>query len=225
MQDFQNKISFRINENVFLKDPLSSDLGKKIIRASIDLIEELGFDDFTFKKLATEISSTEASIYRYFENKHNLLAYLVMWYWRWIEYRLIMATMNIEDPKKRLDNCIQVLTEQVSEDMTVSQVNEVKLQSIVIEESSKVYLNKKVAEDNRHGFFLPYKDVVHRIADIIEEMRPDFKYPHMLVSTIIEGINHQRFFTSHLPRLTNVIDGEDAVCAFYGQLTNRILEK
>ena len=77
MEDFQNKISFRMNENVFLKDPLSSDLGKKIIRASIDLIAELGFDDFTFKKLATKISSTEASVYRYFENKHNLFYHML----------------------------------------------------------------------------------------------------------------------------------------------------
>lgn len=225
MEDFQNKISFRINENVFLKDPLSSDLGKKIIRASIDLIAELGFDDFTFKKLATKISSTEASVYRYFENKHNLLAYLVMWYWRWMEYRLIMATMNIECPNKRLENSMQVLTEQVTEDMRVSQVNEVKLQSIVIQDSSKVYLNKKVAEDNRHGFFVPYRDVIDRVANIIEEIQPDYKYPHMLVSTIIEGAHHQRFFTTHLPRLTTVIDGEDAVCDFYGQLTEKILEK
>jgi len=225
MEDFQNKISFRINENVYLKDPLSSDLGKKMIRASIDLIAELGFDDFTFKKLATTISSTEASVYRYFENKHNLLAYLVMWYWRWIEYRLIMRTMNIESAEIRLQNCMQVLTEVVTEDMTVSQVNEVKLQAIVIEESSKVYLNKKVAEDNRHGFFVPYKDVVERVATIIQEMRPEFKYPNMLVSTIIEGAHHQRFFTTHLPRLTNIVDGEDAVCSFYGQLTQKILEK
>ncbi|MCR9172309.1 MAG: hypothetical protein NXI10_07465 [bacterium] len=47
----------------------------------------------------------------------------------------------------------------------------------------------------------------------------------MLVSTIIEGTHHQRFFTSHLPRLTNVIDGEDAVCSFYGKLTEKILEE
>jgi len=225
MEDFQNKISFRINENVYLKDPLSSDLGKKIIRASIDLIAELGFDEFTFKKLAKEISSTEASVYRYFENKHNLLAYLVMWYWRWIEYRLMIRTMNIESPETRLKNSLEVLTEHVSEDINVTQVNEVKLQAIVIEESSKVYLNKKVAEDNRHGFFKPYKDVVHRVADIITEIRPDFKYPHMLVSTVIEGAHHQRFFTTHLPRLTNIIDGEDAICSFYGQLTEKILEK
>lgn len=225
MEDFQNKISFRINENVFLKDPLSSDLGKKMIRASIDLIEELGFDDFTFKKLATAISSTEASIYRYFENKHNLLAYLVMWYWRWVEYRLIMCTMNIESPETRLQNCMQVLTEVVTEDATVSQVNEVKLQAIVMEESSKVYLNKKVADDNRHGFFVPYKDVVERVASIITEMNPEFKYPNMLVSTIIEGAHHQRYFTTHLPKLTNIVEGEDAICSFYGQLTQKILEK
>jgi AcrR family transcriptional regulator len=225
MEDFQNKISFRINENVFLKDPLSSELGKKMIRASIDLMAELGFDDFTFKKLATEISSTEASVYRYFENKHNLLAYLVMWYWRWIEYRLIMRTMNIESPEKRLQNCMKVLTEHVAEDDTVSQVNEVKLQSIVIEESSKVYLNKKVVEDNRDGFFIPYKDVVERVATIITEIRPDYKYPNMLVSTIIEGAHHQRFFTTHLPKLTNIVEGEDAICSFYGQLTEKILSK
>lgn len=225
MEDFQNKISFRINDNVFLKDPLSSDLGRKMIRASIDLIAELGFDDFTFKKLANEISSTEASIYRYFENKHNLLTYLVMWYWRWIEYRLIMRTMNIENPETRLQNCLEVLTEVVAEDMSVSQVNEVKLQAIVIEESSKVYLNKKVAEDNNHGFFVPYKDVVERVASIICEIRPGFKYPNMLVSTIIEGAHHQRFFTTHLPRLTNIVAGEDAICSFYSQLTKKILEE
>jgi AcrR family transcriptional regulator len=224
MDDFQNKISFQINEKVYLKDPLSSDLGKKMVRASIDLIEELGFDDFTFKKLARAISSTEASIYRYFENKHNLLAYLVMWYWRWMEYRLIIRTMNIECAETRLSNCVEVLTEPVTEDITVTQVNEVKLQAIVIEESSKVYLNKKVAEDNSHGFFKPYKDVVQRVAEIISQIRPDFKYPHMLVSTVIEGAHHQRFFAKHLPRLTNIVEGEDAICNFYRQLTQQILK-
>ena len=33
----------------------------------------------------------------------------------------------------------------------------------------------------------------------------------MLVSTIIEGTHHQRFFAEHLPRLTNVVEGEDSV--------------
>jgi hypothetical protein len=88
-----------------------------------------------------------------------------------------------------------------------------------------VYLNKKVDEDNRHGFFIPYKDVVERVALVISELRPDFKYPNMLVSSIIEGAHHQRFFASHLPRLTNIIEGEDAIYSFYAQLAKKILAK
>ncbi|MFZ9029367.1 MAG: TetR/AcrR family transcriptional regulator, partial [Crocinitomicaceae bacterium] len=85
MEGLHGRVSISVNENVFLKDPTSTELGRKIVRASIDLIDELGFEDFTFKKLALAIGSTEASVYRYFENKHNLLAYLTMWYWGWME--------------------------------------------------------------------------------------------------------------------------------------------
>jgi len=224
VSQLQQKIAFRINEKVFVKDPLSSELGTRIIRKAVDLIELNGFDDFTFKKLATEIESTEASIYRYFTNKHNLLAYLMMWYWSWMEYRIVLRTLNIDCPKTRLLNSIKVLTEQVEEDTDFMQVNEVKLQSIVIEESSKVYLNKKVEEDNKLGFFVSYKIVVERIADIIGEIDPKFKYPHMLVSTVIEGAHHQRFFVKNLPRLTDVIEGEDSVTDFYIKLTEKTLD-
>jgi hypothetical protein len=45
----------------------------------------------------------------------------------------------------------------------------------------------------------------------------------MLVSTIIEGAHHQRFFADHLPRLTDIVEGEDAVTSFYLQLVEREL--
>jgi len=186
-------------------------------------MEELGFEDFTFKKLAIHMQSTEASVYRYFENKHNLLAYLTMWYWSWMEYRLLMRTINIEDPKTRLRKAIQCVTEVIEVDSAFSQIDESKLQRIVIIESSKVYLCKTVDADNKSGFFLVFKSLVQRIADIILEINPGFKYPHMLVSTIIEGAQHQRFFADHLPRLTDVVKGEDAVTTFYTQLAEREL--
>ena len=223
MQVLQSKIAIKINPDVFKKDPLSSELGEKILRQGIVLIEELGFEDFTFKKLAEHISSTEASIYRYFENKHNLLAYLIMWYWSWMEYRLMMCTLNIDDPTVRLKRAIKCLTEEITEDLDVQQIDEAKLHQIVIIESSKVYLCKTVAADNELGFFSVYKTLVQQVADIILEIKPTFKYPHMLVSTIIEGAHHQRFFASHLPRLTDVVEGEDAVTDFYTQLTIREL--
>ena len=63
--DIQLKI--KMNEKLFIRDPEQSELGKKIIQHSIQLIHKCGFEAFTFKKLALDIGTTEAGIYRYFE--------------------------------------------------------------------------------------------------------------------------------------------------------------
>lgn len=219
-----SKVNITIAEKIYLKDPYSSDLGRKIISGSIDLIEEIGFEDFTFKKLAVSIKSTEASVYRYFENKHYLLLYLVHWYWEWLEYRMMFSVVNVDCPKERLSRCINLVTSRVEEDSDFSQVNEIKLQNIVIAESSKAYLCKQVDSDNDLGMFKPYKDVVERMSNIILEISPSYKYPHMLVSTIIEGANHQRFFATHLPKLTDIVEGEDAVTNFYQELVLKLIK-
>lgn len=75
-----SEIKININEGLFLKDPGSSELGIEILFNSVVLLDELGFEQFTFKKLAQKIKSTESSIYRYFENKHKLLLYLCALY-------------------------------------------------------------------------------------------------------------------------------------------------
>ena len=85
-------IRITLNENLYIRDPQESELGKKIIQFSIVLIEDIGFEAFTFKKLAQKINSTEASVYRYFENKHILLIYLVSWYWEWLSYLIEIKT-------------------------------------------------------------------------------------------------------------------------------------
>lgn len=224
MEGFTGKITIQVNEKVYLKRPDSSKLGQKIIAGSIDLLDEIGFEDFTFKKLAKEISSTEASIYRYFTCKHNLLVYLILWYWGWQEYRLVLATTNIEDPKLRLQKALKVLIEKTEKDSTFSQVDEVKLNRIVISESGKAYFNKSVDKENKLGFYRQYKDVVKRVADIILEINPQHKYPHMLISTVIGGAQNQRYFAEHIPTLTDVIEGEDTVTDFYSNLVFKELE-
>jgi len=70
-----------ISPELYTKNPESSDLGKKIVSKSIEMIDALGFEDFTFKKLGIKIGSNESSVYRYFESKHALLVYLINWYW------------------------------------------------------------------------------------------------------------------------------------------------
>lgn len=220
-----NHIEIRVNENVFLKDPDSSDLGEKMIEVGIDLIDEIGFEAFTFRKLAEKIGSTEASIYRYFENKHRFLIYLTCWYWRWLDYRLELATINVESAEERLKRAIVVLVKQVEEDSDFSHIDEVKLNRIIISESSKAYLNKMVDDENTEGFFLAYKGLVQQVSDIILEINPDYKYPHMLVSSVMEGAHFQRFYAQHLPRLTDVFEGEDSVTEFSIQTVLNAIKK
>ena len=114
MQDLLSTLQIQVNEKIYLKDPQTSLLGRKIIQQSIVLMEEMGFENFTFKKLGEKIGSNESSIYRYFESKHKLLIYLSSWYWGWMEYRLVFETNNIQNPMDKLKKAITIVTDRKS---------------------------------------------------------------------------------------------------------------
>src|SRR5687767_14079151 len=111
------QLQIKMNEKLFLRNPAQSELGKKIILHSIQLIHKHGFEAFTFKKLAEHIGTTEAGIYRYFENKHRLLIYITAWYWSWLEYRVAFQTNNITDPVVKLKRVINLLATAVEDDV------------------------------------------------------------------------------------------------------------
>lgn len=196
-------VQIRINNKLFLKDPESSELGKKIIELSIQMINEIGSESFTFKKLGQNIGSNESSIYRYFENKHKLLLYLTSWYWSWLEYQLVFATNSIKNPKEKLLKSILIITREIKEDSAFSHINEVLLNKIVINEYSKSYLTKEVDEENKEGYFVVYKRLVSRLRDMIKEVNPGYVYPSSLASTILESGLHQHFLKDHFSSLTD----------------------
>ncbi|WP_027392628.1 TetR/AcrR family transcriptional regulator [Aquimarina latercula] len=196
-------LKVNINNNIYLKDPESSTLGKKIVEYSILLIDEIGFDSFTFKKLGVKIGSNESSIYRYFENKHKLLLYLTSWYWGWLEYQLVFTTNSISDAKEKLTKAIEIVTRTTKEDSSFSHINEVLLNKIVINEYSKSYLTKEVDNENKDGYFSIYKRLVNRIKDMIIQVDETYYYPASLASTITEGTLHQHFLRDHFSSLTD----------------------
>jgi len=203
------QLHIKMNEKLFLRNPEQSGLGKKIILHSIQLIHKNGFEDFTFKKLAKEMGSTEASIYRYFENKHKLLIYLTAWYWSWLEYQVCFHTQNIEDPIVKLKMVIKLLASTVEDDIRTDHIDENNLHQIIITEGSKTYLTRSVSEDNKDQLFKPYKDLCAVIGNMILECSPNYKYPKSLASTIIEMAHFQNFFMHNLPSLTDFGDHKD----------------
>jgi AcrR family transcriptional regulator len=212
------RVHIEISPELYFKNPDSSELGRKIISHSIKLIDEIGFESFTFKKLGQFIGSPESSIYRYFENKHVLLVYLINWYWTWTEYRIVFSINNIASAKERLEKALSILTLPVVEDHSISYVNEMLLSKIIFSEAFKGLQTKNVDAENKRGFFESYKSIVNRVSDIITEISPSYPYPHMLVSTVIEGAHQQQFFAEHIPMLTNVTNANNTIFHFYNHL-------
>ena len=197
------QLQIKMNEKLFIKDPQQTELGKKIVLHSVQLIHDEGFEAFTFKKLAQSIGTTEAGIYRYFENKHRILIYITAWYWSWLEYQVTFHLNNISDPVVRLKKTITLLATPIDDSITTTYVNECILHQIIITEGTKAYLTKKVSIDNKDHLFKPYKDLCAKIGNIILECNPDYLYPKSLSSTIIEMAHLQTFFMHNLPSLTD----------------------
>jgi AcrR family transcriptional regulator len=199
-----SKISIIIGENNYVKDPLSSELGKRILRESIIMLDELGYEQFTFKKLALKIKSTEASIYRYFENKLRLLIYLTTWYWAWVEYRIDYDTHHLQDGRKKLSRIWEIVCHVNIDSTTELPLDLTLLRNIVVSESDKTYLTKQVDEINKEGLFRSFKELCHKIAQEIVAVNPNYAHPHTLVSTMLDSAHQQPFFANHLPSLTEI---------------------
>lgn len=195
---------FDMNAALYSKDPQETLLGKKILQNAVILMDELGFESFTFKKLAKEIQSTEKSIYRYFDNKHFLLLYLTSWYWEWVAYLMDTNLKNIADPKKKLKVVIHNIIFATQESKLTEYINENVLHRIIINEGAKTYHVHNVDVENKHGLFMSYKNLVQKVADIIVEVNPKFKYSKSLSSNLFEMANNQIFFAEHIPRLTDI---------------------
>ncbi len=197
------QVQIMMNDALFVRNPETSELGRKMVKHSIQLIHKHGFEAFTFKKLAEDIGTTEAGVYRYFENKHKLLVYITAWYWSWLEFQIRFQTNNIASPEDKLRRIIKLLASTIEDDEQTSHVDESLLHQIIISEGSKAYLTKQVGEDNKQHFFKPYKDLCAMIGNIITECNPHYKYPRSLASTIVEMAHFQNFFMKNLPALTD----------------------
>lgn len=213
--DLVDRFQIPVLEAIALRNPQSTQLGQRIIEGSIFLIDELGFEQFTFKKLAQAVGTTEASVYRYFSCKQKLLLYLINWYWGRLECRLHLQTQG-GSAKERLLRALELVL--VPQQSSLSFASEKRLQRIVIHEASKVFLTKAVDTDHQTGYHRIYTEIVQYISKLVCAYQPNCKYPEMLVTTLLEGSLLQRFFGQHLPEVTNASEQEDAVAVFYTQL-------
>ena len=225
MEAMLEQMSIRINEKIFLKDPSESDLGNKILREGHKMLNEMGFENFTFKKLATRLRTTESSVYRYFESKHHFLIYLLNWYWSYLEYKILVSTANITQGEEKLKKVIEILCEPENKTRVIGFFDLSRLYKIAVNESAKAYLVNEVDKKNKEGFYLAYKRLCKRISNIISDVSPGYKYSSTLAVTLLESISQQKFYSEHLPSLSSFKKNNNGVAVFFYQLAISAISK
>lgn len=199
------QFSIQTNEKLAIRSPESTVLGQKIVRQGLLLMHQLGYEQFTFRKLAEEIHTTEAGVYRYFENKHKFLLYLLSWYWNYLEFSVVVALQNISDPHRQAEKIIHLICSIPSADWPdTAGLDRTALYQVAIAEGRKSYLTKEVDDINKDQLFKPYKDLCGRIASVFSACNPGYPYPRALASTVLEVAHFQPYFQQHLPSLTDI---------------------
>ncbi len=216
------EFKFLLPDKLYLRDPQETSFGKRLLASAIALMDSIGFEAFTFKKCAEHMGSSEVSIYRYFTNKHLLLLYLNCWYWEWINYLMERRTLNIDDPEERLRRAIHCLIYASDESETTDYIDAQKLRQIMMKESSKSYHIHDIDEENAHGLFMPYKQMIKRLAEIALQLNPKFPYPRTLCTTVFEMCTNQLYYAEHLPRLSD-IDYSDAPKQRLEKIANHLM--
>jgi len=220
-----NALNISVSAKLYNKNPEETDLGKRILSKSIELMEEMGYEHLTFKKIGLAIESTEASVYRYFQNKHQLLAYLINWYWGWLEVKMAQEFMMLNSAEDKLKRAVELLVLPMDEDERIPHIDEGTLQHLVVAEYPKIYLTKEVDAENEEGYFLGYKRLCDTLGNLSLQINPDYKYPHSLFSTVISAAQSQQFFTEHLPRLSDAATGRGAIVEFLTEMTLNSIQK
>ena len=201
---FDSHILLRPDAVLHLRNPEATDLGSSMLREGIGLMNEIGLEAFTFRKLAARIGCTEVSLYKYFPNKQRLLQYYFQLYWLWLRQVCGRQVELASDPKEALSSCMHVICGVWPERMPVPQLPPKALRQLLIEEGMKSYLHKNVDEDNARRLFLPYKELSAFLAERMVACRRDVPMPRSFATTILEMAHSLPFAMAHLPSLTEL---------------------
>ena len=197
-------IHLRPDAGLYLKDPEATDLGLSMLGEGVELMNEIGLEAFTFRKLAARIGCTEVSLYKYFPNKQRLLQYYFQLYWLWLRQVCGRQVELASDPKEALSSNVRAICGIWPRPVPVPQLPPKALRRLLIDEGMKSYLHKNVDEDNARRLFLPYKALSAFLAERLVACRSDVPMPRSFATTIIEMAHSLPFAMEHLPSLTEL---------------------
>lgn len=204
-----SSVQLRPDPELRLRDPERTELGRAMLSGGLGLMNEIGLEAFTFRKLAASIGSTEVTLYRYFPNKQRLLQYYFQLYWLWLRQLCGREVERARDPLDALRRSIDAICGIWPKDAPDLQLDAHALRLLVIEEGMKSYLHKQVDADNARRLFAPYKELSAFLAGRLTACRRGVPMPRSFATTVIEMAHSLPFAMEHLPSLTELSSRKD----------------
>jgi AcrR family transcriptional regulator len=158
--------------DLFERDPYLSDNGRRLIANAARMIADEGLDAFTLKKLAQECGVTEPTVYRYFNNKILLCAYLCSIHWTWRQWQVVIATSNLKSGKKKLMKVAEIFLADLSNEGVLQGIKCKYLTRIVEREWTRLLhpLHYKPA------ITITFDQLVERLYILVREANPNFAF-------------------------------------------------
>lgn len=205
----------------------SSPMGGRILADGLALMNEIGLEAFTFKKLAERIGCTEVTVYHYFANKQRLLQYYFQMYWLWLATHCQQEGRALRDPLVRLHGDIRALCGLWPADTLAARFDPSALRELVINEGSKSFMHKNVDSDNKLKLFKPYKDLCAHIASELKACAPRLRSSRSFATTLVEMAHSLEFAMDHMPALTELSVKKDRnkLAEFLIDLSDRYLDR
>lgn len=202
-------VHLRPDPALSLRDPEQTEVGRAMLAGGLELMNDIGLEAFTFRKLAAEIGSTEVTLYKYFPNKQRLLQYYFQLYWLWLRRTCGREVERSRDPQDALRRSIEAICGVWPRDVPELQLDARALRLLVIEEGMKSYLHKNVDADNARRLFAPYKELSAFLAERLTACRRSVPMPRSFATTVIEMAHSLPFAMEHLPSLTELSSRKD----------------
>ena len=137
------------------------------------------------------------------------LVFVCNLYWQWLEEAIRDLSYAKLSHYQRLEKAIELIVSPTKNgkeyDLPLN-----ALINVIVDEGPKVYLTKDVDEENRQGVYLAYKTLCSTLAQFMLNVNPSYPFSHSMATTIIEAAHDQKFFSTHLPRLTDIDQNDDA---------------
>lgn len=211
---------------IALRDTGSA-MGGRILAEGLALLNEIGLEAFTFRKLAEHIGCTEATVYHYFANKQRLLQYYFQMYWLWLATHCRQEGRALKDPLERLHGDIRALCGLWPAEALAGRFDPSDLRELVINEGSKSFMHKNVDSDNKLKLFKPYKDLCAHIATELKACAPRMRSPRSFATTLVEMAHSLEFAMHHLPALTELSGNKERrkLAEFLIDMSDRYLDR